>query len=327
MSSRFNEEDARLSIGALSKATGIPSDTLRTWERRYGFPQPDRTPGGHRIYNPEVIDELMLIRDALQQGYRPRQVMTVGEDALRGMLGKPKRSSDEPLHDFSSPLSNLTPQLTRLNHEFGGPAEQVGEWIEMGRRQDVQGLEQSLQRCWFMCGSMMFLQHYMARLVVEVGESWARGELTVGEEHFISERVRDFLTAQWRPMSARARGSTIVCANLPGERHTLGLHMATTVLALHGCCIIFLGADVPIKELIGMSHRGHARALCLSLSITGDPVEQLKAMELVRIELDAHIHMVIGGGGAQRLRGKASKGIEIMQTLLDLEQWLVTTRL
>ncbi|MEC9398125.1 MAG: MerR family transcriptional regulator, partial [Myxococcota bacterium] len=65
------EETATLSIGAVSQATGIPVETLRTWERRYGFPSPERSDGGHRQYNASIVEHLNLISRALEQGHRP----------------------------------------------------------------------------------------------------------------------------------------------------------------------------------------------------------------------------------------------------------------
>jgi len=53
---------ARLSIGALSRATGIPVETLRTWEGRYGFPVPERRPSGHRVYALSTIPRLRRIQ-------------------------------------------------------------------------------------------------------------------------------------------------------------------------------------------------------------------------------------------------------------------------
>ena len=66
-----------LSIGALSRATGIPVETLRTWERRYGFPAPHtRSQGGHRLYSPTIIRRLELLQQAItrQGGTHPRVV-------------------------------------------------------------------------------------------------------------------------------------------------------------------------------------------------------------------------------------------------------------
>src|SRR5574338_1215701 len=42
-------------LKAVLKETGIAADTLRAWERRYGLPKPQRTPGGHRLYSEHDI--------------------------------------------------------------------------------------------------------------------------------------------------------------------------------------------------------------------------------------------------------------------------------
>jgi len=54
-----------LPIAEVSRRTGISTETLRIWERRYGFPQPDRRPSGHRRYSEEdcrQIEEMLLRR-------------------------------------------------------------------------------------------------------------------------------------------------------------------------------------------------------------------------------------------------------------------------
>jgi DICT domain-containing protein len=55
--------DALLTISDLSERTGVPPATLRSWESRYGFPQPTRLPGGHRRYGePDVAAVLEVLR-------------------------------------------------------------------------------------------------------------------------------------------------------------------------------------------------------------------------------------------------------------------------
>jgi MerR family transcriptional regulator, light-induced transcriptional regulator len=48
-----------LTIGQFVEHTGVPEGTLRMWERRYGFPSPERLPSGHRRYSE---DEVALVR-------------------------------------------------------------------------------------------------------------------------------------------------------------------------------------------------------------------------------------------------------------------------
>src|SRR5678815_1286064 len=59
-----------LSIGALSAATGIPAETIRSWERRYGFPAAGRKPSGHRVYDLATV--LRLRRCLLYTSPSPR---------------------------------------------------------------------------------------------------------------------------------------------------------------------------------------------------------------------------------------------------------------
>jgi hypothetical protein len=64
-----------LSIGALSAATGIPVETLRTWERRYGYPRPQRKPSGHRVYPVTAVPRLRRVAQAIARGHRAAEVL------------------------------------------------------------------------------------------------------------------------------------------------------------------------------------------------------------------------------------------------------------
>src|SRR5690606_17590983 len=76
---RAEEPGARslegLSIRVVVNRTGIPADTLRMWERRYGFPKPSRRAGGSRLYTEEDVVRLKLVSQALAAGFRPGEVV------------------------------------------------------------------------------------------------------------------------------------------------------------------------------------------------------------------------------------------------------------
>jgi DNA-binding transcriptional MerR regulator len=50
------QQTPTFNLKAVLKETGLKPDTLRAWERRYGLPQPERSPGGHRLYSQRDID-------------------------------------------------------------------------------------------------------------------------------------------------------------------------------------------------------------------------------------------------------------------------------
>jgi len=64
-----------LSISAVERDTGLSKDTLRVWERRYGFPSPMRDAFGERIYPLEQVDRLRAIRRLMDIGHRPGKII------------------------------------------------------------------------------------------------------------------------------------------------------------------------------------------------------------------------------------------------------------
>src|SRR5262245_39330038 len=75
-----------LSIGARSRATRIPVETLRTWERRYGTPLPQRKPSGHRVYPADMVEHLRRVERLLSQGHRPAEILPLSTRDLAALL-------------------------------------------------------------------------------------------------------------------------------------------------------------------------------------------------------------------------------------------------
>jgi DNA-binding transcriptional MerR regulator len=50
-----------LTIGELVRRTGVAEPTLRMWERRHGFPNPTRTPTGHRRYSLVQVEQIQRV--------------------------------------------------------------------------------------------------------------------------------------------------------------------------------------------------------------------------------------------------------------------------
>jgi DNA-binding transcriptional MerR regulator len=59
-----------LTLKAVSQRTGIPAATLRTWEHRYGFMRPRRSPGGYRLYGEAEIARIEQVKYLVGQGIR-----------------------------------------------------------------------------------------------------------------------------------------------------------------------------------------------------------------------------------------------------------------
>src|SRR3712207_2151183 len=57
----------------------VSPNTLRTWERRFGYPRPRRSPGRHRLY---VHAEITALRHALEEGLSISSAVSVASEAI-----------------------------------------------------------------------------------------------------------------------------------------------------------------------------------------------------------------------------------------------------
>lgn len=91
-----------LSIGDVAERTGLSEATLRMWESRHGFPDPERLASGHRRYGERDVD---LLRQVLEERGRGLSLKTAIERVAR--------ARDEPERSLFAALRRRRPDLTR----------------------------------------------------------------------------------------------------------------------------------------------------------------------------------------------------------------------
>src|SRR6478735_9507908 len=85
-----------IGIGAIAHEIGLTKDTLRVWERRYGFPQPSRSAGGERLYPQEQVTKLRLVKRLLDAGHRPSKVLAQSIEVLQHLAESSGVGQDAP---------------------------------------------------------------------------------------------------------------------------------------------------------------------------------------------------------------------------------------
>jgi DNA-binding transcriptional MerR regulator/methylmalonyl-CoA mutase cobalamin-binding subunit len=300
MSESVEKESQGLSIGALSQATGVPTNTLRTWERRYGYPAPERTSGGHRIYSTDHVEQLRLVTDALERGHRPANVLTISRAELVELLGLGAGTSRE----YNEALMESLP-------------DELDTWIQAVQNLDERTLDLALRTSWNQLGGMRFISDRVGPFLTAVGHLWAEGTFSVLHEHFASERIRDFLSNEWRQMSDRAVGPSVFCTTLPKEAHSLGLHMVATVLALSGARIQYFGVNTPVEAIIDGVQQVSPSALILSVSQASEPKLVRKQLQELVQNVAGSVPIVVGGQGTP----DNVDGIVEINDFSDMQRW------
>lgn len=301
-----------LSIGALSAATGIPVDTLRTWERRYGFPSADRKPSGHRVYPLSTVPRLLRMAQAIARGHRAAQVLPASESVLDALLAALPEAPAEP-----------APENRSSSHPVKSAPGDPTYLFAAVRGFDAERLRAGFQLDWARLGPLEFLEQRAAPFLTAIGTAWAEGSLDVRHEHFGSSVLGDFLRAVRLPLDDRASGPIAALATLPGELHGLGLQMSALVFALAGWRALVLGVDTPVVQIAALAREAPIAAVALSCVQPGgrrfaEPIRSL------RRRLPRQIPLLIGGAGAPS--AARQHGIEIMPDLASLDRWLRSRR-
>jgi len=289
----------RLSIGSLAKATGVPVETLRTWEQRYGFPQAERKPSGHRVYALSTVMRLRRIADVIARGHRAGSVVGASDaelDRLLSATAAPLAPGPFPPYPSQGSVQALLAAVSA----FDADKLTAALWFDWGR-----------------LGPIGFLQLTVAPLMERVGEEWAEGRMEIRHEHFMSERVGDVMRAIRLPLDLMATGPMAICATLPGESHALGLQMVALLLASAGVRILYLGTEIPSPELGRLAHELGARAVAVSVSAAADGAAVKRHLTRLREALPRSVVLLVGGRGAPAGRSD----IATVDDFAALERW------
>jgi len=269
--------EAGYSIRVVSRLTGLSPDTLRMWERRYGFPEPRRSPSGTRTYLPADVERLTLIVRATKLGYRVGETIHLSDAELRARLS-------------SSNTSRLGPAYVQT----------VQDLVDcvIGDRPDQ--LRDKLRRAAANLGTKRFVTEVAAPFIHDLGEAWFEGVLEIAQEHVASE----VLMAQIHTMIGTyesASGPTVVLATLPRETHTLGLMLVNLYLAASDASVRLLGADTPALQIATAARVFNADAVGISVSSAAPASAVREHLEVLAGRLDKSVTLWLGGKGALRL--------------------------
>jgi MerR family transcriptional regulator, light-induced transcriptional regulator len=263
-----------LRIGELSRRLGLSPHVLRAWERRYGLPRPTRSSGGYRLYSEADEHRLRAMQAHLADGLS-------AAEAARAAL-----------EDNSSPpaapaAQGLVIAAQALTHAFEGFDEPWAQEI--------------LDRLLIDFTVETVLRDVLLPFLRESGERWCRGELTVAQEHFATHVIRDRLAALGRGCG-RGRGPRAVLACPPGELHDIPLLAFGVMLFRNGWRVAFLGASVPVADLIRTVEAAAPRLVVMSAV---DPV-RFAGLGADLARLAALAPLALAGEGASEAVARAS---------------------
>ena len=283
--------NSHLSISEVSQRSGVPKDLLRQWERRYGYPDPQRDANGDRLYTSQQLDKLVLIRQLVDQGKRPGKLVKLQLPELQEMLEVPQAVFDRE-------------ELIRLLKSTN--IAELNEWLN--------SLVAAL-------GLRGFVHKVMAPTCIAVGDAWERNELAIHEEHLFTEVMKRFARQQLAQQAQTQQAPRVMLTTVPGEQHSLGLLMVEMLLRLGGAEVIAFGTEMPFQEIREAAESHQVEVIGLSFSSSFKTEDALVMLRGLRQVIPPAVRIWAGGGALSNVQ-EMPDGVTLLPTLQGVENEL-----
>jgi methanogenic corrinoid protein MtbC1 len=241
------------SIAGVSKLTGVSCHALRVWERRYGFPEPERSPSGHRRYDVRQVRVLRMVSDMVHQG-----------QAIGLLMAKVRAG-----HLLADEAGETDDEAI----EAGRAESQAGELLDLL----IEG-DRAAADAWFdsraaSLGPLDLLAEVVEPAFVEISDRRYRGECETFHEHAAGRFLRYKLDRMLDEARRRANRTAppkgmVLVGTAQGNPFDGGILMISVVLELAGWQAVDIGVDLPVDEFAKAARAWSPDALAVSFLLS-----------------------------------------------------------
>ena len=246
-------------IRELVRRTWVNASTLRAWENRHGLLTPTRTPSGHRLYSQADVRRIQRLQDLLAQGLSLAEIAPL-------LAGEPAVDAT-PDSEPASPIQGLAPHSAWYGY--------LMETLRALEDFSTERLDNLYNEACALYPIDTITEHLLIPALVQIGQRWDKRPSGIAEEHFFSAWLRNKLGARLHHAASLGRGPQLILACLPHENHEIGLLMFALLALQRGYRVIYLGANMPIRQIVHVAKHCHAHGIVLAGRAAQDSREVL----------------------------------------------------
>lgn len=212
-------------IKDLENLSGIKAHTIRIWEQRYSFLKPQRTQTNIRYYSNEELKTLLNIALLNKYGYKISHIDKMSAEEI-----------GQKLHGLTQPEA----QQERLVNAL------LQDMIDL----DIDAFEVVLNEHISLRGIDRTIHQVIFPFLDKIGVLWLSNHINPAQEHLVSNIIRQKLMVGIDSVESHVVVDKLMVLFLPeNEHHELGLLYMYYLLKSRGVQVIYLGANVPIRDL------------------------------------------------------------------------------
>jgi methanogenic corrinoid protein MtbC1 len=275
---------------------------------------PTRTEGGQRLYSDLDIERLRLLRRLTDGGHA---IGRIGALPVAELVRLDEQTTRDARSDAAAENGNAGDEAEQA------PGGRVGEFLTAAmraiRRLDAAELQAVLEQSATTLGLPVFIDEVIAPTLERIGHGWAEGSLSVAEEHLATGVIRRVLGSLFRVYHGGGGAPRLVVATPPGQVHEFGALMVAISAAAEGWSVTYLGADLPVPDLVSAVAQTGASAVALSAVYLPEGADLLAMLRELRAALPGRVALLVGGAATVPIAAEAeAAGAQVIASLPEL---------
>lgn len=256
-------EEPKFTIKTVFAQTGIRPVTLRAWERRYEVLNPHRSNNRYRLYSERDVAILRWIKSRVDNDIS----ISSAVQELRAMLTTGIFPEAIPTVPTTLPVQRDTP-----------PSHYARQLYKALIAHDESRASDLLREAQALFDLNTFCVNIITPALVDIGKDWYNGKIRITTEHFASALIRGKLLALLQAYPTKRSAAYLLVGCAPTEQHDISSLMFSVMLRAAGYRVEYLGADIPIDDLVDYAAGEHPDMIILVASM------EESALELKRVQ-------------------------------------------
>lgn len=288
-------------IKDLENLSGIKAHTIRIWEQRYNFLKPQRTETNIRYYSSEELKSLLNIALLNKYGYKISHI-----DKMR----------PEEIRERIVTIGNAQAQQERVVNEL------LQHMVDI----EIEAFEELLDSYISARGIDKTITQIIFPFLEKIGILWMTNHINPAQEHLVTNVIRQKLIVGVDGAFSHISVKKNLLLFLPeGEHHEIGLLYTYYMLKSHGVNVIYLGANVPLRDVEYVANLKKPDYVYTHLTSVAHNFNFEKFLNNYSVKCGA-FPLVVSGLLTQQYKKKAPDRIEFKRSLAEVVEFVASLR-
>jgi len=285
------------SIKDLEQLSGIKAHTIRIWEQRYTLLKPKRTDTNIRFYSNEELKAVLNISLLNRYGYKISHIDKMTPDEMQN-------------------------KIVSLSHSDAQQERLVNELIQCMIDLDIEKFEEVLDKCIAVRGIEKAITNIVFTFLEKVGILWQTNHVNPAQEHLVTNVIRQKLILGIENTSNQIQIDKTILLFLPeGEHHELCLLLVHYILKNRGVKVLYLGANIPFKDVLYVVNLKKPLFLYSHLTAIGHSFNLEKYLTQVGNKLQ-NSKLILSGQMIQNYKKKVPNNVDLKKTLGEVMEYI-----